>query len=182
MSIRLGAIFVCLIYSFIYIGCSAKKDGFLAARDGRQDFSLPNQTLASLYPVPALNGSAPAPIDFVRRPRPQASFIGRPPSPYIEETTRLEEERLLLFKLGYNTNRDAALFIEPYQQEDLVILEKLLGELGFTKQEESLYVAAETSIQLGFYPSALLLSLVAAGQTEDSFALLDQMRRAWQQL
>jgi len=178
MSIRLCAIFFCLIY----IGCSAKKDGFLTAKDGRQDFSLPNQTLSSLYPVPALNASTVASIDFIRRPRPQPSFIGLPPSPYLEEISRLEEDRLLLFKLGYNTNQDAALFIEPYQQEDLAILEKIFSEFGFTKREESLYVSGEASIQLSFHPSALLLSLVAREQSEDRFILLDQIRKAWKEL
>lgn len=177
MSTRLWAILLC----FIYIGCSAKKDSFLIAQDGSQDFTLPNQTLVSLYPVPPLNASASS-IDFVRRPRPQPSFIGLPPSPHIEETTRLEEDRLLLFKLGYNTDQEVALLIEPYQERDFAILERILIDLGFAKQEASLYVSGESSIQLGFHPSALLLSLVVAEQTEDGFALLDQIRKAWQEL
>lgn len=172
---------VCIVlFCLVYLGCSAKKDGFLTAEDGKRDFSLPNQTLVSLYPVPALNPSAPS-IDFVSRPRPLPGFIGLPPPAYEQEVTQLREERLVSLRLGYNSNQEASLLIEPYGLSDFPSIEKTLAELGFAKQEESLYVDDQAAIKLYFYPSALLLSLVGTKRSDDEFARLDQVRTTWQE-
>ena len=171
-----------LLFIFIYlacIGCSAKKDTFLNARDGI-DFSLSSQS--PLYPVPVFNASNV--IDFVSRPRPKPSFIGASPTAYEKDLIRKKEQQVQTLSLGYNTNQEASLYIYPYQPADTSALVKALTSLGFIKQEEYLYELQQeqVSVRLYFYPLALLLSLEKKKQSIEEFTFLDDIRKSFLQL
>lgn len=172
--------------AFFMISCSAKKDNFLAARDGIA-FTLPSQGISQqpLYPAPSLNRTFSA-NEFISRPRPQPGFIGNPPSDYAQELSRQIADRIQSLRLGYSSRAESSLHIRPYLPADQRALLRALSQRGFKQQEEYILTrqeGPETLIAtLYFYPAAVLLSLEQSSNSQAEFRLLDEIRRSFQLL
>ena len=137
--IRSIAVFCLLVCS----ACSTKKDLFLTARDG-VNFVLPEEGISqqSLYPVPP-SATEFSVDNFIRRPRPQPSFLGNPPSNYEQEQSRQRADSVQILLLGYNSLTESSLYIHPYQQKDESALQTALSQQGFIQQEKFTFVSAK---------------------------------------
>ena len=114
--------------------CTARHNSFLKA----EDYPYPELPQGGVrqdpaYPVPP---SVQEELVFVSRPRPQPQFIGEPPSSYDQSKIRNSGEYDQIFSLGFNTKKEASLFISPFYDEDVSSIDETLRQLGIESSED----------------------------------------------